>query len=439
MSESVADNLKTELLKSGRFLVMDVALLRKIDPNMQFVNLTDVEVSALAQRLNCEGAVIGRYFISRKDGKDKALIQTEGVDTLTKKSVVIKSQYAELDGAIFTTVQELAVLISQEMNEKLPPLSSKMARRDAKLEKLIARLENPPKGFLDAVNLTQMRVSPEFDIDTFVYDAEFSSSKAEQTKEFEYELLTWGRTTKPVVETDGIACKGLKCTVQKSESQLIITKDKQKDIKYVIRLHADKDLFPAEREAPKPFVGRWWLTAGYPYMKSIAVANQATPQYMAIDGPLPLSSLSGFGFLETGISPARRQFPAGIKWAFALQFAYANGSFSEYSASYPTKAQINMLSGGGGLRFDRPFYFGKVYSLAPAIGLYIHYQRYFRSLGTGYNLMAVVPEIGLNQYFRFGAVSNWNLVISVMAGSFIFANENLSYVRGSLGVEYALR
>lgn len=141
MSEAISDNLRAEILKSGRFEVMDAMLLRKINPKIQFAKLSDTEATKLAAKMNCEAVIIGRYFIKKKEGKETALIQAEGVDAISGKSVLLKSQNADMDAAIFAKVQDLAQTIADEFNDKLAAVGLNSVKRDAKLEQLIVRLE----------------------------------------------------------------------------------------------------------------------------------------------------------------------------------------------------------------------------------------------------------------------------------------------------------
>jgi hypothetical protein len=189
-----------------------------------------------------------------------------------------------------------------------------------------------------------------------------------------------------------------------------------------------------KKEKPE---SRIWATAGFPYVKSLPFPNNSNPTLMVADGPPPLDAMRGFAFLELGVSPGRFQLPAGILWSLATQYFYGRGDFPQV---HQDPAVVNLLSMGGGLRFDRPFMIGGWYGISPVVGFYVHYQRFFRSFGeSSLNAMALVPEIGINQYIRLGAKENWRLMLSVMAGGFFYNLQNLSYLRVSVGVEYGYR
>ena len=91
MSDSIAQNLKDDLLKSERFEVLDVTLLRKIDPNMKFQNLDAKNASAVAARLNCEVAVVGRFSVRKEGKKEIVTFEADGVDALETQTVVVKN------------------------------------------------------------------------------------------------------------------------------------------------------------------------------------------------------------------------------------------------------------------------------------------------------------------------------------------------------------
>lgn len=447
MSESFSENLKTELLKSGDLVVMDATMLRKINPDLQFSKLTDVEATELALKLNCEAAIIGRYVVTKKGGKDNALIMTEGVDAISGKSVLVKSQYADLDGSIFATIQSLAEGIAKELAERLPPLIEEDTKRDAKLERLILRLENPPKGFLDSITISGNGAKaavtvPEFDIDTFEYEVYVPAVDAKPPVDIDFKYSIWGKKFNPLVTGSGVTCDKNKCRVEGQSAVLVLAKDNDPaSPKYRLKFRFDKapDVAPkaAAKAAPaKSGRSALWATLGYPLEKSLAAFGDSNPAIMAVGQPLPLDSMRGLAAMELGYSPGWGQFlPAAMRWSLATQYFYGNGNFSESTGQTPT---VNMLSAGGGFRVDRVFMLGSWYGVAPLLGFYVHYQRYYRSFSSAYlNAMALVPEFGVNQYLRFGPASRWQLMLSTIAGSFIYSGQNLSYVRVSLGIEYA--
>lgn len=439
MSDSIAENLKTELLRSGRFEILDVTLLRKIDPAMQFANLDAKNASTFARRLNCEVAVVGRFTV-RKQGKNEFVnFEADGVDALEEKSVVVKNEDGLVNAEIFDTVSKLATSISDELNAKLLPLDASSFKRDNKLEILIRRLENPPKGFLDsleilgATNSGFARFEPRFDIDTYEYDVDVNYDQADGVSEYALEYQYWGKRFTPGISvTDGI-CKSDKCKFTSRNPTLILTKSaKENDVAYKLKLHLPH---PAG-----PVISRWWLTAGYPYTKSLSVLGQSSPEALVSGGKMPFDSMRGYAYLEFGLGTERLQFGKGFKWAVVTQFFYGQGILPEFTTESGYAVKMQMLSMGGGLRFDRPFFFGARYGISPFLGTYVHYQRYFREVaGAAYNTMALVPEIGLNQYFRFGHKLRWRWVLTLAAGSFVFSSQNLSYARVSMGVEYAFK
>ena len=438
MSESIAESLKTEILKSGRFEVLDVTLLRRIDPSIQFANLDAKNASAFAQRLNCEVAVVGRFTVRKEGRTEIATFEADGVDALEKKSVVIKNESTVVNAEIFDTVGKLALSISDELNAKLAPLDALSFRRDNKLERLIRRLENPPSGFLDTLALVgaagspPLRFEPEFDIDTFEYDVFANYDQAEGIDAYALEYQYWGKRLQPLVSGNDAVCKQDKCTFTSRNPTIVVAKSVfEKNKVYTLRMHLPH---------PKgPLLSRWWVTAGYPYAKSISALGQS-PEALVKEGGIPFDAMRGYGHLEVGFGTDRLQFGGGFKWALVTQLFYGQGILPQFAQDSGYTALIHMVSAGGGLRIDRPFFFGSRYGLSPFLGVYAHYQRFFREFSGGaLNTMALVPEIGVNQYFSFGYKLRWRWVLTVAAGSFIYSGQNLSYARASVGVEYAFK
>jgi TolB-like protein len=434
MSDSIAQNLKDDLLKSERFEVLDVTLLRKIDPNMKFQNLDAKNASAVAARLNCEVAVVGRFSV-RKDGKKEIVtFEADGVDALEAQTVVVKNTEAPINAEIFDTVDKLAQSISDELATKLRPLDAASFKRNNKLEILIRRLENPPKGFFDDLQIIGLKLNPAFDIDTFEYEVAMTYDDMKEFPKVKFEYQYWGDRKTPVVTTEKLDCKNEDCTITGHLPVLKLAASKKPDaVSYTLRFRT-----PDPRG---PIIGRWWVTAGYPYMKSFAVAGQSNPDAIEPGSKLQLDAMKGFGFLEAGIVPGRWQFlPWNVRYALTMQAGYGQGEMAQYLPDNPTKVKIQLLTVGGGVRLDRLFQLGRVYSLAPYIGYTTHYQRYFRQIDTGFlQTVGFAPEAGLNQYFRLGRRSPWQLMFTLAAGSYIYSGQSLFYGRVALGVEYVIK
>lgn len=434
MSDSIAENLKTELLKTGRFEVLDVTLLRKIDANIQFANLDAKNASGIAGRLNCEVAIVGRFSIKTAGGEQIVNFEADGVDALESKSVVIKQESAPVNAEIFDTVSKLAVSISDELNQKLQPLDASEFKRDNKLEKLIYRLGHPPVGFLDSIRVGNLRLQPAFDIDIFEYDVNLSYEEAAENKTIEFSYEYWGKRSRPHIASQGMHCNAEQCTVASENPVLTLAFDTKPDArKYRIRFH-----YP---DARGPIIARYWATAGYPYMTSLSILGMSNPTALDQGSALPLGSMRGIANLELGLMPGRWQIlPRQVRWAVVAQSFYGRGDFAQYDQANPATVSVQLFSVGGGLRFDRIWTWGKRYSMAPFFAVGLHYQKYFRDFSAhALNTISVNPEIGLSQYYRAQAKSPWYYVFTAAAGSFLYAGQNLAYFRVNIGIEYVIQ
>lgn len=434
MSDSIAENLKTELLKTGRFEVLDVTLLRKIDANIQFANLDAKNASGIAARLNCEVAIVGRYSIKKTDGAQIVSFEADGVDALESKSVVIKQVNAPVNAEIFDTVSKLAVSISDELNQKLQPLDASEFKRDNKLEKLIYRLEHPPIGFLDSIRVGNLRLQPAFDIDTFEYDVTLSYEEAAENKTIEFSYEYWGKRLNPHITSQGMQCGAEQCTVSAENPALTLAFDPKPGARqYRIRFH-----YP---DARGPIIARYWATAGYPYMTSLSILGMSNPEALDQGSALPLGSMRGVANLELGLLPGRWQIlPRQVRWAVIAQSFYSRGDFAQYDQANPASVPVQLFSVGGGLRLDRVLTFGKRYSMAPFFAVGLHYQKYFQDFpANALNTISVNPEIGLSQYYRAPAKSPWYYVFTAAAGSFLYSGQNLAYIRVNIGIEYVIK
>jgi TolB-like protein len=253
MSDSIAQNLKDDLLKSERFEVLDVTLLRKIDPNMKFQNLDAKNASAVAARLNCEVAVVGRFSVRKEGKKEIVTFEADGVDALETQTVVVKNTEAPINAEIFDTVDKLAQSISDELATKLRPLDAASFKRNNKLEILIRRLENPPKGFLDDLQIIGLKLNPAFDIDTFEYEVAMTYDDMKEFPKVRFEYQYWGDRKTPVVTTEKLDCKNEDCTITGHLPVLKLAASKKPDaVSYTLRF---RDARPAWAD--------YWPVVGY--------------------------------------------------------------------------------------------------------------------------------------------------------------------------------
>lgn len=465
MKESISDNLKEKLTKTNRFDVMDVQLLRQINPGIQFADLTEKEVTPLARKLNCEAAIIGRYIIKQKGDAFNALIQIEAVNAVSNESIVIKSEYADLDGEIFKRVENLAKTVAGEFVAKLPAVSAAKNTRSNSLEKMIYRIEHPPKGYLDTLGFSvpglnekdskKVRFKPEFDIDIFEYELYLP----EETKQVEYRYDTWGRTFTPHITAGAENCVQNQCVIKNDEVEILISETQNRSANTAnaqpgkVGSEASKEsviykIRVYRKPPPGPILGRWWINGGYPYTMSFSFINpDGNPDALTSGGGFPFDSLAGVFSVETGFAPGRWQLPGGINWSLVAQFQYArgdvllgSGNSTDSGISASMNVTVDMFSMGGGLRIDRPFKIGNIYEISPMIGFNVHYQIFSHAdSGSTFSMTGLNPEAGIIQYFRLGANSKWKISLTAVVGSYLYENQNSGYIRANVGVEYAIQ
>lgn len=433
MVDSIAENLKDELLKSDQYEILDVSLLRQIDDKMNFDNLDARGAAGFARRLNCEVAIVGRFKVTSGLGRDLIHIEAEAVDALEDKSVVVLREDTAINAEIFSKVGALAPEIITRLNAVLRPLDASSFRRDNRLEILIRRLQYPPVGFLDSIRVKQLKLEPDFDIDRFEYDVYLDYEQAHDIPMIDLDIQYWARRTKPHLKMKGMVCEKLVCKATAADAELEIAYNEAPDAKkYTIRFH-----YPDPRG---PIIARYWLSLGYPAMKSFAVQGMSNPGALNASEKFPLDAMRGYALMEMGVIPGRWQFlPLEIRYSLVGQLSYGSGAFKQYLPENPTLLQISMLSAGGGVRFDRLFQVSKFYGFAVFLGVYAQRQLFFRDqIGTNLQISSLQPEAGINQFFRLGR-SRFSLMVTAAVGAYLYEMQNLSYFRMSMGVEYAIK
>jgi hypothetical protein len=123
-----------------------------------------------------------------------------------------------------------------------------------------------------------------------------------------------------------------------------------------------------------------------------------------------------------------------------VQSFYGRVELPQFDKANPSTLTVQLWSVGGGWCFDRLFAFGKRYALAPFFGAFVQYQKYSQDFNANpVNTIAFQPEIGLNQYLRFAPKSSWYYTLTVAAGSFLYQEQTLGYLRVAVGVQYVVK
>ncbi len=134
LRESLADNLKTELIKTRKFTVLDERSLRQLKGDVPTTNLSVEQAAQLGLDANCEAVVVGRFMASAR----RIRISAEAIDALSARTVSAEKADGEITSRIFETIDQLVAAMVAGMQDKLPPLDAEMLRRDEALEQQLA-------------------------------------------------------------------------------------------------------------------------------------------------------------------------------------------------------------------------------------------------------------------------------------------------------------
>jgi len=206
---------------------------------------------------------------------------------------------------------------------------------------------------------------------------------------------------------------------------------------YATRKVSDRQSSKAE----PALISHWWLSTGYPWVQSFRLPGHTNPNAISPGSRLQLDALRGVIFAELGVMPGFWQvLPWGMRWAATVQGFYAQGGMSQYSPESPNISFVNLASIGAGFRVTRTFSINRSFSISPYFAYSTHYQRYYLKINTGFlEALALMPEIGLNTSFKFSPASSWQMVLGLAAAGFFYYDQNLSFAKISLGVEYVVQ
>jgi len=138
MRESLADNLKTQLVKSKKFDVLDAKTAKVLFPDIKTDNLTQADAATLAKRLNCEVVALGRFTV-----RDKAFrLEMEGADAASGTAISAEKADGQTDGTMFATIDKVVETLVADMTKKLPVFYADEMKRDESVEKLLTKSQD---------------------------------------------------------------------------------------------------------------------------------------------------------------------------------------------------------------------------------------------------------------------------------------------------------
>jgi len=134
MRQSLADNLKTQIIKTKKFDVLDAKTAAEIFPEVRMDSLSRAEAVKLATRLNCEAVTQGRFIV--QGGRFR--LEMEAADAGTGNSIGAEKADGKLDGSMFVTIDTVVDTLTADMVAKAPALPASEIRRDTQVETKLA-------------------------------------------------------------------------------------------------------------------------------------------------------------------------------------------------------------------------------------------------------------------------------------------------------------
>lgn len=124
-------------MKTDKFTVVDQKTFERLNPNVSTKNLSAVEAGKLAESMNCEAVVIGKFLATPKQIR----INAQAIDSLTGELVVAEKADGEITSKVFETIDKVVIPLVAGMVQKLPPLEEGKLKRDKDIEAKLAQSE----------------------------------------------------------------------------------------------------------------------------------------------------------------------------------------------------------------------------------------------------------------------------------------------------------
>lgn len=142
LKTSLADNLKTEIIRTKRFDVLDEKAALKIYPTLKFENLSQNEAATVAKGLNCELVTQGRFTVVGQ----KFRLEMEATDATTGKFIAAEKADGRLDSTMFSTIDTVVEALAADLGRTAPPLLANDNHRSIEIEKKYSTPSQPKIG-----------------------------------------------------------------------------------------------------------------------------------------------------------------------------------------------------------------------------------------------------------------------------------------------------
>lgn len=137
LKESLADNLKTELIKTKSFEVIDQRTFETLFPGVIATQkLTPESASQLATDANCEAVVFGKFVVAGQ----KIRINAQAVDAISTKPVAAEKADGSVTSEIFQTIDAVVNPLTAGMVANLGAIERDKVNRRKDVEEKISSI-----------------------------------------------------------------------------------------------------------------------------------------------------------------------------------------------------------------------------------------------------------------------------------------------------------
>lgn len=410
MPESLSENLTEELNEGGAFEVGNLKEFLSVSGHRDPEKITNEELADLALKAKFDLVIRGRFILVEHDGESFVQMEAIAIDAVQRLGLIIDNIESKVNVKLFGAMQVFSRKLATEMTEAFAQIAQRQKN----------------ETWLKALALKGGEISAPYDPQKLEYEATIDPDLTEVKV---YATLAVVQN-KVRITGEGVECTENICRITAPKGVMHIESGTGLGKKYMVRF----------TQAARRGKSQLFLSLGYPYLKSLNIQSQTNPEALVQDGKIPLDQMNGVIDATIGFTWSRIQFlPWQLRHSFLFHGFYGFGRPNEFSAEYGNPGfKLFLLSLGGGLMLSREFAITEAISFAPAISFVAAYQNFFRHFQNNkLETYALNPEAGFLFFYRFGK-TDLRLIMSVMAGSYLYKDQNLSYISSSIGVALGL-